>query len=237
MGARSPTVRLTQPESHRARKASAMPHATQPDLNDERLRVLIVPGSVRNPSHSVALAHAIKARFGDPFEAVMLADISFPPADPRFHRNPLDHELPEIRELAQLAQSSDAFIWVSPLYHNSYSSHLKNILDHLAIGQFANKVVGLAGHGGNRSLQATDHLRIVARGLNALTTPSQVCTADTDYSESDSGYEVTNTEVLDRIDRLVREVSQMTIALTLFRSRTSPPAPVPVSQPPERLTA
>lgn len=206
-------------------------------VNHDRLRVLIVPGSVRNPSHSVALAHAIKARFGDPFEAVVLADVLWPPAEPRFHRNPLEHELPEIRQLAQLADSSDAFVWVSPLYHNSYSSHLKTILDHLAIGQFANKVVGLAGHGGNRSLQATDHLRIVARGLNALTTPSQVCTADTDYAETDSGYEVTNKEVLGRVDRLVREVSQMTIALTSFRRSTSLPVPPGVPQPAGRLTA
>ncbi len=147
----------------------------------------------------------------------MLDRVSCPPADPRFHRNPLDHERADIRELAQLAHSSDAFVWVSPLYHNSYSSHLKTILDHLAIGQFANKVVGLASHGGNRSLQAVDHLRIVARGLNAVTTASQVCTGDGDYSHTESGYEVTNTEILARIDRLVGEVSQMTIALTPFR--------------------
>ncbi len=213
-----------------------MPHHPTSTRAD-RFRVLVIPGSVRDPSHSVALAHAIKARFQDPFEAVMLEDVSRPQADPRFHRNPLDHELSEIRELAQLADSSDAFVWVSPLYHNSYSSHLKTILDHLAIGQFANKVVGLAGHGGNRSLQATDHLRIVARGLNALTTPSQVCTADADYAESDSGYEVTNKEVLGRIDRLVREVSQMTIALTSFRLSAPPPAPPGVPQSSSRLTA
>ena len=147
----------------------------------------------------------------------MLDRVCWPPADPRFHRNPLDHERPEIRRLAQLAHSSHAFVWVSPLYHNSYSSHLKTILDHLAIAQFANKVVGLAGHGGNRGLQAVDHLRIVARGLNAVTTASQVCTADSDYAETDSGYEVTNADILQRIDRLVGEVSRMTIALTPLR--------------------
>ena len=183
----------------------------------DRFRVLIVPGSVRHPSHSVALAHAIKTRFRDPFEVVMLEDVSSPPADPRFHRNPLNHELPEIRDLAHLAHSSDAFVWVSPLYHNSYSSHLKTILDHLSIGQFANKVVGLASHGGNRSSQAVDHLRIVARGLNAVTTASQVCTADSDYGPTDSGYELTNGDILDRIDRLVGEVSNMTVALTPSR--------------------
>ena len=214
-----------------------MPHHPTPNASTDRLRVLVIPGSVRDPSHSVALAHAIRARFRDPFEVVVLEGVSHPQADPRFHRNPFEHELPEIRELAQLAHSSDAFVWVSPLYHNSYSSHLKTILDHLAIGQFANKVVGLASHGGNRSLQATDHLRIVARGLNALTTPSQVCTADADYSESDSGYEVTNKEVLGRIDRLVREVSEMTIALTSFRLSTSPPAPPGIPQSSGRLAA
>ena len=194
-----------------------MLHNLHENISADRFRVLIMPGSVRNPSHSVALAHAIKSRFRAPFEAVMLEEISGPPADPRFHRNPLDHELPSIRNLAHLAQSSDAFVWVSPLYHNSYSSHLKTILDHLSIGQFANKVVGLASHGGNRSTQAVDHLRIVARGLNAVTTASQVCTADSDYVANESGYELTSRDILDRIDRLVGEVSTMTVALTPSR--------------------
>jgi azobenzene reductase len=183
----------------------------------EPLRVLIMPGSVRRPSHSVALAHKIAQTFSAPFEASVLSNIVLPPADPRFHKNPLEHELDEIRELAEVAQAADAFVWVSPIYHNSYSSHLKTLLDHLAIRQFSNKVVGLASHGGNRSPQAVDHLRIVARGLNAITTPSNVCTADSDYGEALEGFEVIDTDVLGRVERLVAEVSVMTLGLRSMR--------------------
>ncbi|MBB3602760.1 NAD(P)H-dependent FMN reductase [Mycolicibacterium sp. BK556] len=188
----------------------------------DRYRVLILPGSVRIPSHSVALAHRIKTRFQDPFDVEILDDISLPHADPRYHRNPLDHELKEIREIARIADSSDAFVWVSPIYHNSYSSHLKTILDHLAIRQFSQKVVGLASHGGNRSPQAVDHLRIVARGLNAVTTPSHVCTADEDYVEFNGAYDVTSEDILDRVDRLVTEICTMTVALTPLRRDRAP---------------
>lgn len=186
----------------------------------ESHRVLIMPGSVRRPSHSVALAHKIAETFSAPFEPTVLANIVLPPADPRFHRNPLEHELNEVRELAEAAQAADAFVWVSPIYHNSYSSHLKNLLDHLAIHQFSHKVVGLASHGGNRSPQAVDHLRIVARGLNAITTPSNVCTADDDYAPAPEGFKVTNDDVLDRVTRLVKEISDMTLGLRGMR----PPA-------------
>lgn len=186
---------------------------SQPDS----LRVLIMPGSVRRPSHSVALAHKIAESFSAPFEPVVLDNILFPLADPRFHKNPLEHELDEVRELAGAAQGADAFVWVSPIYHNSYSSHLKNLLDHLAIRQFSHKVIGLASHGSNRSPQACDHLRIVARGLNAITTPSNVCTANDDYDETDDGYEVTNDDILLRVKRMVAEVTLMTLGLKSMR--------------------
>lgn len=186
----------------------------------EPLRVLIMPGSVRRPSHSVALAHKIAEAFSAPFEPTVLSNIVFPPADPRFHRNPLEHQLNEVRGLAEAAQAAAAFVWVSPIYHNSYSSHLKNLLDHLAIRQFSNKVVGLASHGGNRSPQAVDHLRIVARGLNAITTPSNVCTADEDYATAPEGFEVTSDDILTRVTRLVTEISAMTLGLSGMR----PPA-------------
>jgi len=185
----------------------------QPDS----LRVLIMPGSVRRPSHSVALAHKIAEAFSAPFEPVVLNNILFPLADPRFHKNPLEHELDEVRELAEAAQAADAFVWVSPIYHNSYSSHLKNLLDHLAIRQFSHKVVGLASHGSNRSPQAVDHLRIVARGLNAITTPSNVCTADSDYGDVSEGYEVIKADILERVKRMVAEVSVMTLGLKSMR--------------------
>lgn len=186
----------------------------------DRFRVLIMPGSVRRPSHTVALARKLKATFQHPFDAILLEDIAAPPADPRFHRNPLDHELPEIQRLAELAQSCDAFIWVSPVYHNSYSSHLKTLLDHLSIRQFKNKVVGLASHGSNRSPQAVDHLRIVARGLNAITPPSQVCTAESDYQvNAHNDYDVVNPDIMSRVIRLVHEVSAMTISLAPLRAR------------------
>ena len=116
------------------------------------------------------------------------------------------------------AESCDAFVLASPIYHNSYSGVLKNALDHLAIAQFYYKPVGLLSHGGNRSSQAVDHLRIVVRGLLGFATTTHVCTANADYRKTDDGnYELEAEEILSRIERFTTELIMLAGAFRIIR--------------------
>lgn len=147
-----------------------------------------------------------------------LRDAPLPIANPEFHNDPAQHIDPTVRKLVTVADSCDAFVLSSPIYHNSYSGVLKNALDHLAIAQFYYKPVGLLGHGGNRSPQAVDHLRIVVRGLLGFAITTQVCTASSDYRITDDGvYELEAEDILSRIERFTTELVMLTHTFRIVR--------------------
>ncbi|HKR11328.1 MAG TPA: NADPH-dependent FMN reductase [Pyrinomonadaceae bacterium] len=147
-----------------------------------------------------------------------LREAPLPIADPEFHNDPAQHADPTVREFVTVADSCDAFVLSSPIYHNSYSGVLKNALDHLAIAQFYYKPVGLLSHGGNRSPQAVDHLRIVVRGLLGFAITTHVCTGSSDYRNTDDGsYELKAEEILSRIERFTTELVMLAQTFRVVR--------------------
>jgi NAD(P)H-dependent FMN reductase len=130
-----------------------------------------------------------------------------PIADPAFHKSASEYPHDDVVRLDALARAADAFVLSTPVYHNSYSGVLKNMLDLLNIEpHFRYKPVGLVSNGGDRSSQAVDHLRIVARGLNAVATPTHVCTHKFDFVEEGEGYRLVDEGILQRVDRFAREL-------------------------------
>jgi NAD(P)H-dependent FMN reductase len=185
------------------------------------LRVFLVCGSVRKQSRTRLLTEVIgNALAAGGAEAVHwdLRDSPLPIADPEYHHDPSQHPDALVRRYVDLAANSHAFILSSPIYHNSCSGVLKNALDHLTVSHFLYKPVGLASHGGNRSSQAVDHLRIIVRGLLGVAVPTQVCTADNDYAERSTGDTELGSEMItDRIHRLAFEVITFSHALRQVR--------------------
>lgn len=179
-------------------------------LMNQDLKFLLLSGSMRDPSHTRVLVETIARRLAERGVATVHWDIRrtpLPIADPKFHNDPLQHTDQSVRALAHLAMTSHGFVLGSPVYHNSYSGVLKNALDHLTIPCFQLKPVGLVSHGGNRSTQAVDHLRIVVRGLLGVAIPTQVCTADQDYNEMEArDYAIGNPSISERIERLTDEL-------------------------------
>jgi NAD(P)H-dependent FMN reductase len=187
------------------------------------IHILLLSGSVRLPSYTRTLVGAIENAIAARGAATTLWDPRgrvLPIADPEYHHDPGTNPDKEVQDLFLLAEKCDAFVVASPIYHNSYSGVLKNILDHLAIPQFRYKAVGLASHGGNRSTQAVDQLRIVVRGLQGVAIPTQVCTGSGDYSPAANGtvYQLTSQEIADRIERFARELLIFAQSLRVIRS-------------------
>lgn len=172
--------------------------------------VLVLSGSVRAVSYTRTLAElaadALRSR-GIETMHWNLRDSPLPVADPEYHHDPAANPDPVVRELVAATDWADACVWASPIHHNSYSGVLKNALDHVAIRNLRYKPVGLLSHGGNRSTQAVDHLRVVARGLMAVAIPTQVCTARQDFGGPGvDGYELLSADIAARLDRFATEL-------------------------------
>ena len=77
--------------------------------------------------------------------------------------------------LRDRVRAADAVLLGSPVYHGSYSSALKNALDYCGFDEFEETTVGLlCVAGGAFPTTTLDHLRSVARALNAWVLPHQV---------------------------------------------------------------
>ena len=177
----------------------------------ESLNVLVLAGSPRNRSYTRSLARyigRILEQRGARVDLLDLHETPLPQLDPEARGSRPKHPDRSVETLYRLAAGTDAYVLATPTYHNSYAGVLKNALDHLMIRDFRYRPVGLASHGG-RSTQAVDHLRQVVRGVTGVTIPRQVCTWDADFADAPDGagfFRITNSEILERIDRFAEEL-------------------------------
>jgi NAD(P)H-dependent FMN reductase len=128
-----------------------------------------------------------------------------------------------VSELTRLADQADAFVWASPVYHNSFSGMLKNMLDTLSIQQFSHKPVAIVSCGNSErtGCQPCDHLQIVARGLHAIAIPTQLVTLPTDFTRAQGHYLLTNEETRERARLLAEELLMYASVLRTARTEMS----------------
>jgi NAD(P)H-dependent FMN reductase len=169
----------------------------------------------------LALTRSVELKLQELGASTYLWDLGarpLPNADPRYHHDPDQHPSPEVRELVDRAHQADGILLSSPVYHNSYSGILKDAIDSLAIPQFQYKAVGLLSHGGDRSTQAVDHLRIVTRGLLGVATPTQVCTRREDFTQSEASLVLGNADIIARVERFCVEFMQFSATMRVLRT-------------------
>lgn len=171
------------------------------------MKVLILVGSGDDKSHSLGLGRAISkqlAEMGGEGEVINLVNYDLP----LYNRGVERAEKYDDKTKAFLDKSHavDAFVWVTPIYHNSFSSVLKNALDWQHT-KFPGKVVGLASNGGNRSPQAVDQLMVIARAQHVVTARTRVCTQEDDY---DQEMQLTSPDMLSRVKDFCEELMDLT---------------------------
>ncbi|MDT8757200.1 NAD(P)H-dependent oxidoreductase [Sphingomonas psychrotolerans] len=188
----------------------------------EALNLVLISGSVRPFSFTRALTLHMMAQlenYGASCEHWDPGNETIPLYDPEYHHSPDKNPHPWARRFSEAAASADGFVFASPIYHNSCSGLLKMMIDHLAIAQVQYKPVALISHGGNRSTQAVDQLRIVARGLLGIAIPAQVCSAEQDFSmKVGTGPELVATDIIQRIGRASAELIAFAKLLRPLRS-------------------
>ncbi len=163
-------------------------------------KILLIAGTVHRPSYTQALIRVIgeclQAR-GAEITEWDLVEMPLSIADPEFDGIPQHNPDANVRELARVANESDAFVLGSPVYHNSYTGVLKNALDCLGDDQFAGKPVGLVAHKG---IQPLDHLRIVVRSIGAYAITRQVVTQKNDFVKTENGFQLHSETLTHRIN-------------------------------------
>lgn len=169
------------------------------------MKILILIGSGDIHSHSLGLGKAIEEAFvqkGAEVELVNLVEHALPLYDRSVERQ--DRYDDKTRSFLEKSHAADAFVWVTPIYHNSFSSILKNALDWQHT-KFPGKVVAMASNGGHRSPQAVDQLMLVARAQHMLSARTRVCTSEEDYNDK----MLSDSTMADRVVALTDEVIEL----------------------------
>lgn len=175
-------------------------------------KVLLLVASATERSRSLNLGVAIEEslkRPGIDTELIDLRELRLPIYDVTVEKS--DAYDDKTRAFLYKSQRAAGFIWVTPVYHNSFSSLIKTALDwqHFFMD---GRTVGMASQGGNRNTSAVDQLLVVARSQHLVAIPTRVCTDNQDYDEQK---QLTAPDILERVDRFTRE-------FTDFLSRFKP---------------
>lgn len=172
------------------------------------MKIMILVGSADADSHSLHLGQAIKDELqslDQEVELINLVESELPLYNRTIERQNAHDE--KTRSFLDKSLEMDAFVWVTPIYHNSYSSTLKNALDWHHSTKFPGRVVGLASNGGDRSPQAADQLTLIARSQHMLTIPTRVCTTESDYDEN---LNIGDESIKARITKFAKELVELT---------------------------
>lgn len=170
------------------------------------MKVMLLVGSGDAKSHSLSLGQSIETelkKLGAETELINLIEYKLPMYDRAVERAKAQDEI--TKAFLDKSYDVDAFVWITPIHHNSFSAILKNALDWQHT-KFPGKVVGLASNGGNRSPQAVDQLMMVARAQHLVATRIRVCAQEDDY---DDNKQLTNPNIQSRVVDFCDELVEM----------------------------
>jgi NAD(P)H-dependent FMN reductase len=164
----------------------------------EDKHVVALSGSQRDGSYThraVERTLAAAERRGASTDLAAIGDLDLPLFDP---------DRPDAGDAAALRRRvgrADAVLLGTPMYHGSYASPLKTALDYCGFDEFEGTTVGLlAVSGGGFPTPALEHLRSVARALDAWVLPRQVAVPDSHAAFEDG--RLAEEDLVDRVEAL-----------------------------------
>ncbi|MFC7321669.1 NADPH-dependent FMN reductase [Halobacillus campisalis] len=161
------------------------------------MNILIISGTPRKKGRTRKVAYTLSSRL--PAEVIDLSDLTLP----LFNGEGEQDRVSEVQWLRELSNEADAFIWLSPEYHNGMSGALKNALDFLNIDHFRHKptlLMSVSG-GGKGGINSINQMRLVGRGLHAMVVPDQLI-FDPDSFKEDGAF---TADIESRVTQVLRE--------------------------------
>lgn len=178
--------------------------------SSKQRRTMVLVGSHRTGSYSTALAHAVSEQLaaeGHEIDLIEVAELDLPIHNPVDHNDPESSADPRVRSFAQRVRDASSFVWITPIYHGSYSSGFKKAIDNINISLMQNKPVAVMAHGGGRfGGSVLDHLRAIGINLHAQVINVAVITNPTDFAETESKPKLVNEAIHARIERVVEQL-------------------------------
>lgn len=183
--------------------------------------ITVVSAGLRSPSSTKLLADQLAVA------VVERADVEVRHVEVREHAHAIADALMtgfasgELKSALEAVTAADALIVVSPTFQASYSGLFKSFLDLVEAGSLRGTPVLLAATGGSErhSLMIESALRPLFGYLGAVTVPTGVFAATSDFGGADAG------KLADRIERAAAELVAMA-GLAGGDSRTVRRAPV-----------
>lgn len=157
---------------------------------EERLKVLVLYGSLRERSYSRLLAFEasrILHRLGCDVRVYNPSGLPV--------KDDIQHSHPKVQELRDLSKWSDGHIWVSPEQHGNLTAVFKNQIDWIPLSTGSvrptqGRTLAIAQvSGGSQSFNTVNSLRILGRWMRMFAIPNQssVPMAYTQFTDAEKG--------------------------------------------------
>ncbi|KND89025.1 NADPH-dependent FMN reductase ArsH [Tolypocladium ophioglossoides CBS 100239] len=198
------------------------------DRKCDRLRILVLYGSLRSRSFSRLLAYeAARILFRLGCDVGVYDPAGLPQNDD------VQHAHPKVQELRELSKWSDGHVWISPEQHGNLTGIFKQQIDWIPLASGAvrptqGRTLAVAQvSGGSQSFNAVNSLRILGRWMRMFTIPNQssVPRAYTQFLSEAEGSRMIPSSNRDRLVDCMEELVKYTIIMrphfNLFGDRFS----------------
>ncbi|KAF1938247.1 arsenate resistance ArsH [Clathrospora elynae] len=182
----------------------------------DRLRVLVLHGSMRQRSYSRLLSYeASRILFRLGCDVRMYDPTGLPMKDD------VQHAHPKVQELRELSKWSDGHIWISPEQHGNLTAVFKNQIDWIPLSTGSvrptqGRTLAIAQvSGGSQSFNTVNSLRILGRWMRMFAIPNQssIPMAYKQFTEEDAGSRLMPSGNRDRLVDCIEEFVKYTIVM------------------------
>ncbi|UKZ52505.1 hypothetical protein TrVGV298_006282 [Trichoderma virens] len=182
----------------------------------DRLRILVLYGSLRSRSFSRFLAYeASRILFRLGCDVRVYDPTGLPQKDD------VQHDHPKVQELRELSKWSDGHLWVSPEQHGNLTGLFKQQIDWIPLSSGSvrptqGRTLAIAQvSGGSQSFNAVNSLRILGRWMRMFTIPNQssVPKAYTQFTSEAEGNRMIPSSNRDRLVDCMEEMVKYTIVM------------------------
>ncbi|KAH3907050.1 hypothetical protein HBI56_114410 [Parastagonospora nodorum] len=182
----------------------------------DRLKVLVLHGSMRKRSYSRLLAYeASRILFRLGCDVRMYDPAGLPIKDDEQHSHP------KVQELRDLSKWSDGHIWISPEQHGNLTAVFKNQIDWIPLSTGSvrptqGRTLAIAQvSGGSQSFNTVNSLRILGRWMRMFAIPNQssIPMAYKQFTEEEHGSRLMPSGNRDRLVDCMEEFVKYTIVM------------------------
>ncbi|KAH8747622.1 flavoprotein-like protein [Diaporthe sp. PMI_573] len=182
----------------------------------DRLRILVLYGSLRSRSYSRLLAYeSARILFRLGCDVRVFDPKGLPVKDDEQHMHP------KVQELRELSKWSDGHVWVSPEQHGNLTGLFKQQIDWIPLSSGSvrptqGRTLAIAQVcGGSQSFNAVNSLRILGRWMRMFTIPNQssVPRAYTQFTPDAEGSRMMASSNRDRLVDCMEELVKYTIVM------------------------